>query len=49
MNETAQLAKFTAEMEFDKLPPPSNACWTGLVLRCAERTKNLPAFCAKRL
>ena len=21
MNETAQLAKFTAEMEFDKLPP----------------------------
>ena len=43
MNETARLAKFTAEMGLN------NACWTGLVLRCAERTKNLPAFCAKLL
>lgn len=43
MNETAQLAKFTAEMEFDKLPPQAvlmgKQClldWLGVALRGAH-------------
>ena len=54
MNETAQLAKFTAEMEFDKLPPQAvlmaKQClldWLGVALRGAHEE---PAtFCAKLL
>ena len=43
MNETAQLAKFTSEMEFDKLPPQAvmmaKQClldWLGVALRGAH-------------
>ena len=43
MNETAQLAKCTAEMEFDKLPPQAvlmaKQClldWLGVALRGAH-------------
>ena len=53
MNETAQLAKFTAEMEFDKLPPQAvlmaKQClldWLGVALRGAHEE---PArICANR-
>ena len=49
MNETAQLAKFTSEMEFDKLPPQAvlmaKQClldWLFVAVRRTQQQTNPP-------